>query len=286
MVYYYVGGEFMRKFILSILFVLSFTFVGCSANQTANASKKDNVSESEVAENYLTVKMAIGNYIAKTSFEDNKTGNVSEKEYDDGIKSLESLNFIIKCDKILSEEMKKELIEINNELINYCAARVKNDVTNEGYYKSIGLENEFRKKYNSSQSKPNEPKPSEVIVQEKLTLEESKEELANIKDSITNGEGKVKYISGGIESGLIPITIKMKDGNGEIKDTTIDVYEMKFVTRSNTFHRVYLNIENIGSKHTYQKGDSIYYNLKDSLNQAWYIGENEEVLYLVLLEDK
>ncbi|GAA0084980.1 hypothetical protein UT300007_14190 [Clostridium sp. CTA-7] len=136
------------------------------------------------------------------------------------------------------------------------------------------------------QPKPNEPKPSEVIVQEKLTLEESKEELANIKDIITNEEGKVQYISGGIESGLIPITIKMKDDNGEIKDTTIDVYEMKFVTIDNASHRVYLKIENIGGKRTYQEGDSIYYNLKDSLNQAWYIGENEEVLYLMILKDK
>lgn len=122
-------------------------------------------------------------------------------------------------------------------------------------------------------------------VRVEVTLDSSKEELANIKDSICNSEGKVKYISGEIVSELKPITISMKNGDtGNIEDTSVEVYDFRFVTMDNKSHNIFLKVDHIGNNKEYKPGDSVYYDLKEGLNSAWYIGENQEVLYLVVCE--
>ena len=58
-----------------------------------------------------------------------------------------------------------------------------------------------------------------------------------------------------------------------------------FVTMDNERHYIYLSIEDMSKKTNYKKGDSIYCKLTDSLNSGWYIGENKEVLYLLIIEN-
>ncbi|WP_411167888.1 hypothetical protein ACH36K_12160 [Clostridium sp. MB05] len=264
----------MRRVLIFSLLLFSLLFYGCDKEEIKKLPMEESIKK--VYEQYNPEeKYDVGDKVeVKGKIKEIKTNNNSTYFYE-----IESS--IYGYDVIV--QLKNNIITEDAEIGDYITLNCMIDSFNNSTFPDAEAIVYYE---NTSQSKSNEPKPSEVIVQEKLTLEESKEELANIKDSITNGEGKVEYISGRIESELIPITIKMNDGKGEIKDITIDVYEMKFVTRNNTSHRVYISIENIGSKHTYQKGDSIYYDIKkDSiLNQAWYIGENKEVLYLILIE--
>lgn len=135
----------MKKLVLGLFLCLSIFFIGCS-NKVEK--EEEALSKNEIAQNYLTIKGMTGNFIATTSFDDNETGNISVKSYNDAIRSLESLNVLIENDSNISDEMKTELIEINKPLIDYCNARINDDKTNEGYYKSIGMENQFKDKYN------------------------------------------------------------------------------------------------------------------------------------------
>ena len=260
----------MKKFILSLTLILIIILVGCSKEEIKKLPMEESLKK--VYEQYNPEeKYDVGDKVeVKGKIKEIKTNNNSTYFYE-----IESS--IYGYDVVV--QLKNNIITEDAKIGDYITLNCMIDSFNNSTFPDAEAIVYYE---NTSQPKSNEPEPSEVNVQEKLTLEQSKEELANIKDSITNEEGKVKYISGEIESGLIPINIKMKDANGEIKDTTIEVYEMKFVTRNNTSHRVYLRIQNIGGEHTYQKGDSIYYDLKDAdLNAAWYIGENKEVLYLV-----
>lgn len=135
----------------------------------------------------------------------------------------------------------------------------------------------------SSQVKNESINDTSKEVYKEITLHSSKEELKNIKDSICNSDGKVKYISGEIISELKPVVISMKNGDtGNIEDISIEVYEFRLITKDNISHNVFLKVESIGKSLDYKKGDIIYYNLEEGENSAWYIGEKEEVLYLIV----
>lgn len=127
-------------------------------------------------------------------------------------------------------------------------------------------------------------KNKNVSKEEGLTLEESKIELEEIYNSIFNKDGMLDYISGEIVSDLKTITIPMKNDKGEVEDTDVEVYEFKFVTKDNTSHLVLLEICEIGNKTNYKVGDSIYFDFTDSMNSGWVIGENRDVLYIVIIE--
>lgn len=127
-------------------------------------------------------------------------------------------------------------------------------------------------------------KDEKVDKESGLTLEESKIELENIYSSVFNEEGRLDYISGEIVSDLKTVTISMKDDKGEIKDTDVEVYEFRFVTKDNTSHLVLLDITEINNKTDYKVGDSVYFDFTDSLNSGWIIGENKDVLYIVIIE--
>ena len=132
-----------------------------------------------------------------------------------------------------------------------------------------------------------QPPSNNIVLEKELTLNDSKNELSEIEDSITDENGNLKYISGEIVSDAKRVTIKMKNSDaGEINNQEIEVYEFKFITMDNKSHKVYLDIENINDENKrYQIGDSIYYSFSDTLNSAWYIGEGKEVIYLSILEN-
>lgn len=133
-----------------------------------------------------------------------------------------------------------------------------------------------------------QPPSNNIVLEKELTLNDSKNELSEIEDSITDENGNLKYISGDIVSDAKRVTIKMKNSDtGEINDQEIEVYEFNFITMDNKSHKVYLDIENITDENKkYQIGDSIYYSFSDTLNSAWYIGEEKEIIYLSILENK
>ena len=132
-----------------------------------------------------------------------------------------------------------------------------------------------------------QPPSNNIVLEKELTLNDSKNELSEIEDSITDENGNLKYISGEIVSDAKRVTIKMKNSDaGEINNQEIEVYEFNFITMDNKSHKVYLDIENITDENKrYQIGDSIYYSFSDTLNSAWYIGEGKEVIYLSILEN-
>ena len=272
----------MKKRITIISLILSiFLLVGCNSNNQS----EDKV---EIASNYLNIKTSIGNYVFKTSSLEHQEGIINKHTYNVIIDALESLNAIIENDKNIDQEMRNELIEINNPLIEYCEARKNDDKTNEGYTKSIVLGDKFREKYNIKDEveKENDIKNNDKEEQNSdITLESSKNELENMAYKFLENDGSIRYISGEIISDLKTITIPVKnDENGKVEDKEIEVFEFMFVTMDNQKHYIYLSIEDISKNTNYKKGDSIYFNLKDSLNSGWYIGENKEVLYLLIIE--
>lgn len=273
-----------RITIITSLILSIFLLVGCNSNNNQSDNK------AEIASNYLKVKTAIGNYAAETNFSQIDTGIINKDTYNIIIRALESLNAIIENDKNIDQGMRNELIEINNPLIEYCEARSNDDKTNEGYAKSIVLENEFREKYNIKTSKIIEKNDIENNDKEEqnsdITLESSKNELENMANKILDADGSLRYISGEILSDLKTITIPVKnDESGKVEDKEIEVFEFMFVTMDNERHYIYLSIEDMSKKTNYKKGDSIYFKLTDSLNSGWYIGENKEVLYLLIIEN-
>lgn len=131
-----------RITIITSLILSIFLLVGCNSNNNQSEDK------AEIASNYLNIKTAIGNYVFKTSSSELKEGVINKNTYNVIIDALESLNSIIENDKNIEQEMRNELIEINNPLREYCEARKNDDTTNEGYTKSIVLGDKFREKYN------------------------------------------------------------------------------------------------------------------------------------------
>lgn len=274
-----------RITIITSLILSIFLLVGCNSNNNQSEDK------AEIASNYLKVKIAIGNYVFETSSSESKEGIINKDTYNVIIRALESLNKIIENDKNIDQEMRTELVEISNTLIEYCEERSNGEKTNNGYYKSINLENEFIEKYNIKLSRIIE-KENDIENNDKeeqnsdITLESSKNELENMANKILDDDGSLKYISGEILSDLKTITIPVKnDESGKIEDKEIEVFEFMFVTMDNEKHYIYLSIEDMSKKTNYKKGDSIYFKLTDSLNSGWYIGENKEVLYLLIIEN-
>lgn len=211
-----------RITIITSLILSIFLLVGCNSNNNQSEDK------AEIASNYLKVKIAIGNYVFETSSSESKEGIINKDTYNVIIRALESLNSIIENDKNIEQEMRNELIEINNPLREYCEARKNDDKTNNGYYKSINLENEFREKYNIKASKIIEKNDIENNDKEDqnsdITLESSKNELENMANKILDADGSLRYISGEILSDLKTITIPVKnDESGKVEDKEIEV---------------------------------------------------------------
>ncbi len=149
----------MKKRITIISLILSiFLLVGCNSNNQS----EDKV---EIASNYLNIKTSIGNYVFKTSSLEHQEGIINKHTYNVIIDALESLNAIIENDKNIDQEMRNELIEINNPLIEYCEARKNDDKTNEGYTKSIVLGDKFREKYNI---KDEVEKENDIIIKREI----------------------------------------------------------------------------------------------------------------------
>lgn len=154
-----------------------------------------------------------------------------------------------------------------------------------GCEKNNSKDEELQKVINELESKVEELEKNENIIDEsELTLEESKIELENIYNSVFNEYGRLDYISGEIISDLKTVTIPMKNDKGEVKDTDVEVYEFRFVTKDNISHLVLLDISEINNKTDYRVGDSVYFDFTDSLNSGWIIGENRDILYIVIIE--
>lgn len=136
-----------------------------------------------------------------------------------------------------------------------------------------------------SKGKVNETRNEKEVVtnqeDNEVALEKSKIALADMKEFIIGKDGFVSYVYGTIESDKKTITVKIKDENGSVKDTIIDVYEFEFATKNNGSYRILLDVDGLSAP-DFKKGDSIKYELDPVYNSAWYIGENREVLYLYI----